>query len=334
MNIMLFHHQIVAEIGSVHDGSIGNAKKLIELAAKCGAGIVKFQTHIAESETLREAPSPSYFTGEPRYEYFERTGFNLEQWRELAEHCRQHSVKFLSSPFSEAAVDLLEQVGVQAYKVASGEVSNIPLLERIAETGKPVLLSSGMSCWDELDQAVEILGSNCELVVMQCTSSYPCQPDEIGLNVVVEMRSRWGYEVGFSDHTLGMSASIAAAALGATVIEKHLTFSKDMYGSDAANAMEPTSFAQFCAEMKDVWCALEHPVDKQDVSRYRDMKRIFEKSVVAAKPIKKGQVIDRDDLSFKKPGSGIPAKEYKKICGAIAVNDIAANTLLSEKDFE
>ena len=130
---------IIAEIGSVHDGSFGNALKLVEAAAACGADAVKFQTHIAEAETLRDAPAPAYFSGEPRFEYFRRTGFSLDQWKRLAAHCAATNVTFLSSPFSLEAVDLLEDVGVAAYKVPSGEVTNTPLLKRIAETGKPTL---------------------------------------------------------------------------------------------------------------------------------------------------------------------------------------------------
>jgi N-acetylneuraminate synthase len=148
---------LIAEVGSVHDGSFGNAKCLIDVAAECGADAVKFQTHIAEAETLRDAPMPPYFTGEPRFEYFQRTVFNEAQWRELKAHCQARGVEFLSSPFSVEAVELLEEVGIERYKIPSGEVTNLPYLEHIAQTGKPVLLSSGMSSWAELDEAVNTI---------------------------------------------------------------------------------------------------------------------------------------------------------------------------------
>jgi N-acetylneuraminate synthase len=183
---------------------------------------VKFQTHIAAAETLRDAPNPPYFKGEPRFEYFTRTGFSLPQWKQLAENCRSAGVEFLSSPFSLEAVDLLEEVGVGSYKIPSGEVTNIPLLRKIAATKKPVLLSSGMSDWAELDAAVAALHGGGLVTVLQCSSAYPCPPEQVGLNVMTEMRDRYGLDVGFSDHTLGVAAAIAAAALGASVIEKHL----------------------------------------------------------------------------------------------------------------
>ena len=153
------HHRcfIIAEVGSSHDGSFGNAQKLVELAAQCGADAVKFQTHIAAAETLREAPMPPYFKGEPRYDYFERTAFTRQQWQMLKSHCEASAIEFLSSPFSIEAVELLESIGVARYKVPSGEVTNLPLLEAIAETGKLVLLSSGMSSWSELDEAVSVI---------------------------------------------------------------------------------------------------------------------------------------------------------------------------------
>src|SRR5579862_5092817 len=148
---------IIAEIGSVHDGSFGNAAKLIDAVAACNADIAKFQTHIAEAETLPNAPSPPYFTGEPRYDYFHRTAFSARQWEMLKRHCDERHIQFLSSPFSIPAVELLKNLGVARYKVPSGEVTNLPLLESVAQTGKPVILSSGMSSWAELDAAVDCI---------------------------------------------------------------------------------------------------------------------------------------------------------------------------------
>ena len=217
---------IIAEVGSVHDGSFGNAGKLIDAAAACGADAVKFQTHIAEAETLADAPSPSYFRAEPRQAYFRRTGFTEDQWRGLADRAASRGMMFLSSPFSLEAVDLLESIGVPLYKVPSGEITNLPLLERLAETGKPVLLSSGMSSWDELDAAVRVFAAAGPLTILQCSSVYPCPPERVGLNVMLEMRARYGVPVGYSDHTMGAAAPLAAAALGASVIEKHFAFSR------------------------------------------------------------------------------------------------------------
>jgi sialic acid synthase SpsE len=326
--------QIIAEIGSVHDGSFGNACKLVEVAAACGADTVKFQTHLPEAETLRDAPSPAYFKGEPRFDYFRRTGFSVEQWRGLKAKCEEVGVTFLSSPFSIEAVDLLEEVGVAQYKIPSGEVTNVPLLERVAETGKPTLLSSGMSDWAEIDRAVAVLRTGGPLVVMQCTTAYPCPPERVGLNVVQEMARRYGLPVGYSDHTDDAAAAMAAAALGAVAIEKHLTFSRLMYGSDAANAMEPPVFAAYCAGIRNIWCMLDNPVEKDDLAPYADMKRIFEKSIVSARALESGSVIARADLAFKKPGDGISAARYGEVVGRRLNRSVPADHAFSERDFE
>lgn len=323
---------IIAEIGSVHDGSFGNALKLIEAAADCGADAVKFQTHIPEAETLRDAPSPGYFSAEPRFEYFRRTGFTLEQWRDLAAHCDRHDVAFLSSPFSLEAVDLLEAVGVAAYKIPSGEVTNLPLLDRVATTCKPIYLSSGMSDWKELDAAVAALSGGGPLTVLQCSSAYPCPDELVGLNVIREMAQRWNLPVGLSDHTNGMAAGIAAAALGATVIEKHFTFSRLMYGSDAANATEPEDFRLFCSAIQSVAAMLAHPVDKDDLAPYREMKRIFEKSIVTVHPVMAGAVLKRENIAFKKPGDGISAACWRDVIGRTARRDLPADYKLSNDD--
>ena len=327
------NQSIIAEIGSVHDGSFGNACKLIEAAATAGADAVKFQTHIAGAETLRDAPMPAYFKGEARFEYFERTGFSLEQWTALKHVCHENSATFLSSPFSLEAVDLLENIGVDAYKVPSGEVTNIPLMKRVAETGKPTLLSSGMSDWAELDAAMSALSHGGQLTIMQCTSAYPCPLEQAGLNVIGEMRERYGVGVGYSDHTSGFAAGVAAATLGASIIEKHFTFSRLMYGSDAANSMEPGEFAIFCEAVREAWAMAAAPVDKNDVTPYRDMKRIFEKSVVAARPIVAGSILTPDDLAFKKPGDGIPAAGYETVIGKTVKADLPADHKFVEDDF-
>ncbi|CAG0927322.1 MAG: sialic acid synthase [Candidatus Desulfobacillus denitrificans] len=324
--------RIIAEIGSVHDGSFGNALKLIEAAAAAGADAVKFQTHIAEAESLESAPAPAYFSDEPRLDYFRRTAFTPEQWRKLAAYAKGNGIVFLSSPFSLEAVDLLEEIGMAAYKIPSGEVSNKPLLERVARTGKPVLLSSGMSGWDELDLAVATVRNACATTVMQCSSTYPCPPERVGLNVIREMSDRYGLPVGYSDHTMGFAAPVAAAALGATVIEKHFTFSRLMYGSDARHSMQPDEFKAMAHALRDVWTMLGNPVSKADIIPYADMKRIFEKSVVTARAIASGETVTADMLAFKKPGDGIPAREYARLIGRNARRALPANHKISEDD--
>lgn len=326
--------RIIAEIGSVHDGSFGNACKLIEAAAACGADAVKFQTHIANAETLRCAPMPSYFKGEPRFDYFVRTSFSEHEWRQLKATCVKSGVQFLSSPFSIEAVELLERIGVDLYKVPSGETTNTPLLERLVATGKTVLLSTGMSDWSEIDRAVQILKNGGPLIVMQCTSAYPCPPERVGLNVISEMRDRFGVSVGFSDHTLGSAAAFAAAAVGADVIEKHFAFSRLMYGSDATHSMEPDEFRSFTKGLHEIWTILNNPIDKNNVTPYNEMKTIFEKSIVTATALQTGHVITVEDLAFKKPGDGIPAARWRELLGRRLCRDVPTDHKITEEDFK
>jgi N,N'-diacetyllegionaminate synthase len=325
---------VIAEVGSVHDGSFGNAKNLIEVAAQCRADAVKFQTHIADAETLRDAPMPPYFKGEPRYEYFERTGFTRSQWTALKAHADHQKIEFLSSPFSVEAVALLEKTGVDRYKIGSGEITNLPLLEAIAETGKPVIMSSGMSRWVELDQAVNtLIRKNSKLTLLQCTSEYPCPYEDVGLNVMVEMRERYQVPVGLSDHTLTNYASIAAIVLGASVIERHVTFSRRMYGSDARHSLEPDEFAELVRGIRAVETMLKTPVDKDSkAAELREMKTIFEKSVVSLVDIAAGTVLSAEMLAVKKPGTGIPAAKLNEIVGRRVARHIRKDTLVEYQD--
>ena len=311
---------IISEIGNTHEGSLGLAKKFMTVAAKCGADAVKMQTHIFQAESLLNAPNPPYFKDETRQEYFERTAFTLDEWKELKRFAEKElNIDFLSSPFSLEAVDLLEAVDINTYKIASGEVNNIPLLEKIAKTSKKVLLSSGMSSWTELDNAVETLQSNgCkDLIVLHCTSEYPCPPDQVGLNALDEFKIRYkDISIGFSDHTIGLAAPLAAVMKGAKVIEKHFTLSKEMYGSDAAHSTEPIEFKKLVDEIRQLEFILKSKIDKDEkVKSLENMKITFEKSIVASKSINKFDVLEFKDLAFKKPGDGIPARDYKKLIG-------------------
>jgi len=330
---------IIAEIGNTHEGSLGLAKQFMKVASECGVDAVKMQTHIFESESLASAPNPPYFKDETRKEYFERTAFTVKQWRELKRYGEEDlSIDFFSSPFSLEAVDLLEVVGMDTYKIASGEVSNIPLLEKIAKTGKRILLSSGMSSWTELDDAVETLQSNgCkDLIVLQCTSEYPCPPEQAGLNVLGEMKARYkDVTIGYSDHTMGVAVPLAAVIKGATVIEKHFTLSQKMYGSDAINSTEPEEFKRLVDEIRRIEVALSSKVDKDEkVKSLENMKMTFEKSIVSARDITTNCIISLDDLAFKKPGDGIPAREYKKIIGKKINKDVEKDYKFNLGDFK
>lgn len=330
---------IIAEIGNTHEGSLGLAKQFIKSAAECGVDAVKMQTHIFDAESLISAPNPAYFKDETRKEYFERTAFSLEQWKELKRYTEDElKVDFFSSPFSLEAIDLLESIEISTYKIPSGEVNNIPLLKKIAQTNKKVLLSSGMSSWIEIDNAVETLQSyGCsDLVVLQCTSEYPCPAEQAGLNVLDEIKERYkNIEVGYSDHTLGIAIPLAAVIKGAKVIEKHFTLSKKMYGSDAKNSTEPEEFKRLVNEIREVEKALNNFVDKDEkVKTLTDMKITFEKSIVSASAINKFDTIDLEHLAFKKPGDGIPAKDYEKLIGKQLLKNVDENYQFQWEDFK
>ena len=326
-------NSIIAEIGSVHDGSLGNAIRLIELSARLGVDAVKFQTHLPEEETLKAAPSPEYFSSENRFDYFARTGFEKAQWAELKACADDSDVAFISSPFSQLAVDWLVEIGASSLKVASGEVTNLPMLESIRDSGLPVLLSSGMSDWAELDAAVEVL-SGSDLTILQCSSSYPCVYENVGLNVMAEIRERYGLPAGFSDHTETNYAAFAAVAQGAVCVEKHLTFSKAMYGSDAPLAAEPDQFRDLVSGIRAITTINASDVDKGDSSAYADMKQVFEKSIVARRDILAGEVISADALAYKKPGNGLSAARFKEVLGKKAKSAINQDDFIQLADIK
>lgn len=321
--------KIIAEIGSVHDGSIGNALKMVDLAKDCGANVVKFQLHISSEEMIDNAASPPYFKSENRKDYFDRISFTLIQLRKIFEYCRRKKIEFLCSPFSNKAVDVLNNLGVNAFKIASGELTNHYMLEKISKTKKKVYLSTGMSSLGEINMALKILKS-CKVVLMQCTSMYPCPEDKVGLNIIQYFKKKYDYEVGFSDHYLGFEAGYAAAAIGANVIEKHITFSRKMYGSDAQFAMEPKEFKIYVKGIKKIWRMLDYPVDKNKLTHLQKMKNIFEKGIYFSKDLAKGQTICIDDISFKKPSGDIPASDYKKYLGKKLKKNVKKNQLLKK----
>jgi N-acetylneuraminate synthase len=323
---------LIAEAGMNHDGSLGNALQLVRAAAASGADAVKFQLHDAEAETTRDAPSPPYFTLESRWEYFRRTAFSDAQWLTVRDACHEAGVEFLCSAFSVAALERLERLGVARHKIPSGEVTNLELIRAAAATDRPVLLSSGMSSWRELDEAVAAAGP--ATTVFQCTSAYPTPPERVGLNVLAELRERYALPVGLSDHTDDVHACLAAVVLGAAAIEKHFTLSKQMYGPDAALALEPDEFAELARGVRAIEAMLTSPVDKDDIEPHREMKRVFEKSVVAVVDIPAGATLNRSMLAAKKPGTGIPAAKIDELVGRRVALPVAADSVLTEDVLE
>ncbi len=325
--------KIIAEIGSVHDGNLSLALRLIKSASDCGADIIKFQMHIPEYETLVDAPSPSYFNKEDRFTYFKRTSFKLSQWIKIKSYCEKLGKEFLCSPFSIEAIELLEKLKVKFYKVPSGELTNLPLLEKLKKTRKKIILSTGMSNYKEISNAVNIFDSK-KIILLQCSSIYPCPDNQVGLNVINEFKKKYNCTVGFSDHTLGSAASYAAAAMGAQIIEKHFTLSKKMYGSDAKHSMEPENFKIFSSTIKEIWRIKKFNVDKDRLKKYKNMKLIFEKSIYAKKNLMKGQVIKFEDLAFKKPAKYLRADKFNLLLGKKLKLNIKKDDPINVKDIK
>ncbi len=325
---------IVAEVAQAHDGSLGSAHAYIDLAAGVGADAVKFQTHIADAESTEREPFRVRFSRQDasRRDYWRRMEFTADQWRGLADHAAERGLVFLSSAFSPAAVDLLGAVGMLAWKVGSGEVTNLPLLRRMAATGRPVWLSSGMSSWADLDAAVAtVRGLGAPVAVFQCTTAYPCPAERLGLNVLAELRARYGVPVGLSDHSATPAAGIAAAALGVDIIEAHIVFSPHSFGPDTPASLTPDAFKAMVDGVRFVARALAHPVDKAvEAAATTELRTMFGRSVVAARPLSAGTVLGEDDLALKKPGGGWPPDRLELLMGRVLRVPLALDAPLSE----
>ncbi|MBX7167452.1 MAG: N-acetylneuraminate synthase family protein [Pirellulales bacterium] len=329
---------VIAEVAQAHDGSLGAAHAYIDAIARSGANAVKFQTHIAAAEStpgeqFRVKFSPQDAT---RFDYWRRMEFTPDAWRGLADHAAQAGLVFLSTPFSMQAVDLLDALKVPAWKVGSGEVNNLPMLRRMASTGRPVLLSSGMSPWSDVDQAVEtIVAAGAAVGIFQCTTAYPCPPERVGLNVLAELRERYGVPVGLSDHSGTIFPSLAAATLGANLLEMHVVFSKECFGPDVKASVTTAELAQLVEGVRFIESALAHPVDKETAAGdMAELRKLFGKSVVAATDLPAGRVLAETDLALKKPGTGIAAARLPEVLGRRLKRAVAADTLLAEEDFE
>jgi N-acetylneuraminate synthase len=327
---------IIAEVGLAHDGSLGLAHAFIDEIARGGADAVKFQTHIAAAESTPAEPFRVAFSRQDatRYEYWQRLEFTEVEWRGLADHAHEKDLLFLSSPFSEEAVALLHRVGMPMWKVASGEIGNVPLLDVMIATGQPIILSSGMSDLAELDKAVErVTKAGLPLAVLQCTTAYPCPPERVGLNMIPFFRDRYGCSVGLSDHSGTIYPGIAAATLGADVVEVHVTMSRGMFGPDVPASVTIEELRSLVDGIRFVERMRANPVEKDVVARdMAPLRAIFTKSVVARTPLATGTVLRAEHLAAKKPGTGVPAERLQEFLGRVLRRDLASDELLRLDD--
>ena len=332
------HCLIIGEVAQTHDGSLGMAHAFVHAIANAGADAVKFQTHIAAAESTPEEPWRVKFSPQDvtRYDYWRRMEFTEEQWHGLKRHADERELLFLSSPFSVEAVELLTRVGVAAWKVASGEVNNTPMFERMAETGLPILLSTGMSPLSEIDAAVDrVKARNLPLVVLQCTSAYPCPPEKVGLNLIPFFRERYGCAVGLSDHSGTIYPGLAAATLGIEALEVHVTLSREMFGPDVSASVTTTELRQLVEGIRFIETMRANPVDKDAMAQeMMPLRDLFTKSVVARVDLEAGTVLREDLLAVKKPGTGIPAHRLHELLGRRLQRRVAADELLNEDHLE
>ncbi len=329
---------IIGEVALTHDGSLGLAHAFIDAIAGAGADAVKFQTHIAAAESTPSEPFRVPFSRQDasRYDYWRRMEFTEEGWRGLAEHCRERGVLFISSPFSLEAVALLERVGQPLWKIASGEVSNVRLLDRVLDTGAPVVLSTGMSPLSETDAAVaRVKARGVPVGVLQCTTAYPCPPERIGLNLVPVYRERYGCWVGLSDHSATIFPGLAGAAIGMDILELHVALTRDMFGPDVVASITTAELRQLVDGIRFIETMRSHPLDK-DASAVETapLRRMFTRSLVATQALPAGTVLARAHLAIKKPGTGLTPERLDDVVGRRLTRPVAPDQVLVAGDVE
>ena len=329
---------VIGEVGLTHDGSLGLAHAFVDAIADAGADAVKFQTHIATAESTPAEPFRVAFSRQDasRYQYWERTAFTEDQWRSLADHCRDRNVVFMSSPFSVEAVDMLERVGQALWKMPSGETSNRDMLARVVRTGAPVLLSTGMSSLAEIDAAVAFVRSHGAPVgVFQCTTAYPCPPERVGLNLIPAFRQRYGCWVGLSDHSGTIYAGLAAAATGIDMLEVHVALSREMFGPDVVASVTTAELRQLVDGVRFIERMQASPVDKDVAAQETEhLRRLFTRSLVARHALPAGTTLTREHLAIKKPGTGIAPERLDAVVGKRLRRSVEADEVLMADDIE
>lgn len=331
---------VIAEAGVNHNGDLRMARALIDVAIEAGADAVKFQTFRADRLATPDAPKPEYqlrTTGnsESQFEMLRRLELSADAHRELQSYCHERGIIFLSTPFDEEAVDLLDELGVPAFKISSGDLTNSPLLEYVASKGKPVILSTGMSELSELIEAVSVLNTaGCENpVLLHCVSNYPAAPDEVNLRAMQTMRSAFDVPVGFSDHTEGIDVALAAVALGACVIEKHFTLDRTLPGPDHRASLEPAELGELVRSIRRVEQALGSGRKVPAPSEIETAK-LARRSLVAARDIPAGATLEREMVAMRRPGIGLSPSAVDTLLGHQAMRDIGAGTLLDADMFD
>lgn len=325
---------VIAEAGVNHNGRLDLAKKLVDAARDAGADAVKFQTFRAEDVVVREAGMASYQEKnigrrESQQDMLKKLELSYRDFKELKDYCDGEGILFLSTPHSEDAVDLLDDL-VLAYKIASGDLLNIPLLRNAAKRGKPIILGTGMATLEEVKEAVNVIKGEGvdEIIALHCTTNYPCSPNEVNLRAMLTMKKELDCLVGYSDHTTTVTTSIVAVALGAVVIEKHFTLDKLLPGPDHRASLDPDELKKGIEGVREVEIILGSS-EKKPTESEEEIMKLVRKSIVAARDIKRGTRITRDMLGIRRPGTGITPKEINNVVGRSVKRNIEKDGLIS-----
>jgi pseudaminic acid synthase len=325
---------IIAELSANHNGKLETALKIIEEAKKAGADAVKLQTYTADTITLN-CDSEDFqihgglWDGKTLYELYQEAHMPWEWHKPLFEHARKLDIPIFSSPFDNTAVDLLEDLNAPAYKIASFEAIDLPLIRYVASTGKPMIISTGMTNTEEVEEAIAAAreGGCRELAVLHCVSGYPAPADEYNLRTIPAMIARHGLVTGLSDHTLDNTTAITSVALGASIVEKHFTLDRKGGGPDDSFSLEPADLADLCRQAKTAWAALGAVKTGRSESEKGNAQ--FRRSLYVCKPIKKGEPITRENVRSVRPGFGLAPRYFEEILGEVCVKDLKVGTPLS-----
>jgi N-acetylneuraminate synthase/N,N'-diacetyllegionaminate synthase len=325
---------IIAEAGVNHNGDLNLAKKLIDAAKEAGADAVKFQSFKAENVVTKTAQKAKYQkqttgSGESQYEMIKKLELSSADFKKLALYARKKGILFLSTPFDKESVDLLDELDVPAFKIASGEITNFPLIRHIAKKGKPVILSTGMSTLEEIDEALHVIKSVGikDIVLLQCVTAYPAKVEDMNLRAMQTLESTFKLPVGLSDHTIGIVVPIAAVALGAVVIEKHFTLDTNLPGPDHKASLQPEELKQMIEAIREVEKAIGDG-SKRPTAEEEEIKKVARRSIVARIDIPQGAVIAEEMLAIKRPGTGIEPKYLDKVVGKVAKAMIKRDELI------
>jgi N,N'-diacetyllegionaminate synthase len=328
--------RIIAEAGVNHNGDLGIGKCLVEVAATSGADFVKFQTFSADKLVTPETKVAEYQNNvfgkeNTQLKLLRKLELSENQHFELKKKCLELNINFMSTAFDLENADFLKELGQEIFKIPSGEITNLPLLRHIGKFKKEIILSSGASNMSEISDALEVLISAGtplnKITVLHCTSAYPANVDEVNLLAMQSISSEFGVNVGYSDHTIGIEVAIAAVALGARIIEKHFTISRDLEGPDHKASLEPAELKQMVESIRNIEKALGDGIKKPTPGELKNI-NLIRKSIVAKKNIKKGDLFDEDNLTAKRPNDGISPMQWDQVIGKIADRDYSLNEMI------